>query len=267
MVTRIYELEKPKLKDPLFIEGLPGIGHVGRIAAQFLVEELKAKKFAELLSSHFMHYVLLQQSSSVHVLKNEFYYAKGRGKGRDLVLLIGDSQSIDPEGHYEISHEILEYLKKFGVKDMITLGGLGVGEVKETPKVIGAVSDDGLEKKYKNMGIDFNAGSKVGTIIGASGLLLGLGKVYGMKGICILGETSGYPILPDPKAAEVVLKVLMKLLGVKLDLGKLDSKIKEMEEFIKKIEEMQRKAISQMMQQQMPPPKGKEGKEELSYIG
>ena len=266
MATKIFELEKPKLKDPLFIEGLPGIGHVGRIAAQFLVEELKAKKFAELLSSHFMHYVLLQQSSSVHVLKNEFYYVKAKGKGRDLILLIGDSQSIDPEGHYEIAHEILDYMKKFGVKEMITLGGLGIGEVKEKPKVIGAVSDDGLDKKYKNYGIDFDAGSKVGTIIGASGLLLGLGKFYGMKGVCLLGETSGYPILPDPKAAEVVLRVLMKMLNVKLDIRKLDKKVKEMEEFIKKIEEMQRKAIGQMMQQQMPP-KGKEGKEELSYIG
>ena len=266
MATRIFELEKPKLKNPLFIEGLPGIGHVGRIAAQFLVEELKAKKFAELLSSHFMHYVLLQQSSSVHVLKNEFYYVKAKGKGRDLILLIGDSQSIDPEGHYEIAHEILDYMRKFGVKEMITLGGLGIGEVKENPKVIGAVSDDGLDKKYKNFSIDFDAGSKVGTIIGASGLLLGLGKVYGMKGVCLLGETSGYPILPDPRAAEVVLKVLMKMLNVKLDIRKLDKKVKEMEEFIKKIEEMQRKAIGQMMQQQMPP-KGREGKEELSYIG
>ena len=87
-----------------------------------------------------------------------------------------------------------------------------------------------------------------------------------MKGICLLGETVGYPLLPDPRAAEAVLTVLMKILNVKLDLGKLEKKVKEMEDFIKKIEEMQRKALSQMMQQQMPP-KGKEGKEELSYIG
>ncbi|MEM5797425.1 MAG: proteasome assembly chaperone family protein [Candidatus Aenigmatarchaeota archaeon] len=266
MTTTIFEFEKPKLKNPLFIEGLPGIGHVGRIAAQFLVEELKAKKFAELLSSHFMHYVLLQQSSSVHVLKNEFYYVKAKGKGqRDLIILVGDSQSIDPEGHYEISHEILAYLKKLGVKEMITLGGLGIGEVKENPKVVGAVSDEGLDKKYKGYGIDFDAGSKVGTIVGASGLLLGLGKIYGMKGICLLGETSGYPILPDPKAAEAILKVLMRMLNLKLDISKLDAKVKEMEDFIKKIEEIQKKAISQMIQQQMPPKE--KGKEELSYIG
>lgn len=267
MTTKIFEFEKPKLKNPIFIEGLPGIGHVGRIAAGYLVEELKAKKFAELLSSHFMHYVLLQQSSSVHVLKNEFHYYKAKGRGqRDLIILIGDSQSVDPEGHYEIADVILGYLKKLKVKEMITLGGLGIGEIKEKPKVIGAVSDNGLEKKYKNMGIDFDAGSKVGTIIGASGLLLGLGKFYNMKGICLLGETSGYPILPDPRAAEEVLKVLMKILNLKIDISRLNKRIKEMEDFIKKVEELQRKAISQMMQQQIPQ-KGKEGKEELSYIG
>ncbi|MBI2543187.1 MAG: proteasome assembly chaperone family protein [Candidatus Aenigmarchaeota archaeon] len=264
MVTKIIEHERPKLKNPLFIEGLPGIGHVGRISAGYLVEELKAKKFADLISSHFMHYVLLQQSSSVHVLKNEFYYLR-RGD-RDIIILIGDSQSIDPEGHYEISHEILDYIKKLGVKEMITLGGLGVGEAKENPKVVGAVSDDDMVAKYKKYGIDFDAGNKVGTIIGASGLLLGLGKFYGMKGICLLGETAGYPILPDPKAAEQVLKVLVKILNIKLDTSKLGKRVKEMEDFIKKIEDMQRKAMGQMMQQQMP--KGKEGgNEELSYIG
>lgn len=268
MVTKIIELEKPKLNNPIFIEGLPGIGHVGRISAVYLVEELKAKKFAELFSSHFMHYVLLQQSSAVHILKNEFYYVKGKRKGqRDVILMVGDSQSIDSEGHYEIAYEVLDYMKKLGVREIITLGGLGVGEQKEKPKIIGATSEEGIEKKYKKYGIDFDAGNKVGTIVGASGLFLGLSKFYGMKGICILGETSGYPILPDPKAAEEVLKVLSKILNIKLDLSKLKKRTKEMEDFIKKIDEMQRKAVTQMMQQQNPP-KGKEsGKEELSYIG
>ena len=74
MTTKIVETERPKLKNPIFIEGLPGVGNVGRIAAGYLVEELKAKKFAELFSSHFMPFVLLHENSAVHVLKNEFYY-------------------------------------------------------------------------------------------------------------------------------------------------------------------------------------------------
>jgi len=264
MASKIIQLEKPKLNNPVFIEGLPGVGNVGRIAAGYLAEELKAKKFADLYSSHFMPFVLLHQSSAVHVLKNEFYYLKAKERGqRDLVILIGDSQSVDPEGHYELAEMILDYISKLGVKEQFTLAGLSVGEKTENPKVIGAVSDAELIKKYQNVGIDFEAGSRVGTIVGASGLLLGLGGTKGIKGVCLLGETVGFPIIPDPKSAEAILKVLIKILHLKLDTSKLEKKVKEMEEFHKKLEDVQRKALGQLLKQ---PEKAQE-KEQLSYIG
>jgi len=263
MTTRIIQYKKPRLKNPVFIEGLPGIGNVGRIAAGYIVEQLKAEKFADLLSTHFMPFVLLHQSSAVHVLKNEFFYYKAKKKGeRNLIILVGDSQSIDPVGHYEIVEEILKYVKKLGVKEMFTLAGLSVGEMPEHPKVIGAVSEPELIKKYKKYGIDFDAGSKLGTIVGASGLLIGLGRYYGIKGVCLLGETVGLPIIPDPRGAKEVLKVLSKILNIKIDVSKLDKKVKEMQEFIKKIQDVQSKAIAQMMKREIKPKK-----EELSYIG
>lgn len=277
MTTRIVELKRPKLKDPVFIEGLPGVGNVGRIAGGYLVEELKAVKFAELYSSHFMPFVILQQGAVVHTLKNEFYYWKAKKPGqRDLVILIGDSQSVDPEGHYEIVDAILDYMEKLKVKDMFTLAGLSVGEKKDKPSIVGAVNDESLIKKYEKHGIDFKAGENIGTIVGASGLLIGMGKDRGMKGVCLLGETSGMPLLPDPKAAEQVLTVLSKILKIKIDTSKIEKKVKEMEKFIKRIESIQRKALLDMMKQKLPGagkgPKGgdeesEEGEEELSYIG
>lgn len=266
MVTKIIELEKPKLKNPIFVEGLPGVGNVGRIAAGYLAEELKAKKFADLLSSHFMPFVLLHESSAVHVLKNEFYYWKAQKKDqRDLIILIGDSQSIDPEGHYEVIERVLEYVKKFGVKELFTLAGLSVGEEIKTPKVVGAVSDPELVKKYQKHGIDFDTGSRVGTIAGASGLLLGIGRYYGIKGVCLLGETVGFPLIPDPKSAEVILRVLAKILNIKLDLSKLQKKIKEMEEFIKKVKAVETRTIAPFLKP--PGVEAPEEKEKLTYIG
>lgn len=266
MVTRIIELEKIKLKDPILIEGLPGVGNVGRIAAGYLAEELNAKKFADLLSSHFMPFVLLHESSAVHVLKNEFYYWKAQKKDqRDLIILIGDSQSIDPEGHYEIIETVLNYTKKFGVKELFTLAGLSVGEEIKTPRVVGAVSDPELSKKYQKYGIDFDTGSRVGTIAGASGLLLGVGRYYGIKGVCLLGETVGFPLIPDPKSAEVVLRVLAKILNIKLDLSKLQKKIKEMEEFIKKVKAVETRTMAPFSKP--PGAETPEEKEKLTYIG
>ena len=262
MVTKIIEFERPKLKNPVFVEGLPGIGNVGRIAAGYLAEELKAKKFAELYSSHFMPFVLLHETSEVHVLKNEFFYWKAKKRGqRDLIILVGDMQSSDNEGHYEIVEEILKYIKSLGTKEMFTLGGWSTAETVSTPKVIGAVNDPSLIKKYSNVGIDFNAGSRIGTIVGASGLLLGLGKNYGIKGVCILGQTAGFPIIPDPKSAEAVLKILIKILNIEIDTSRLEKRVKEMEDFMRKIEEVQRRSLMEMMK------KPRKGGEELTYIG
>ena len=257
--------ELPKLNDPIFIEGLPGVGNVGRIAVGYLLEELKAKKFAELMSSHFMPFVLIHQSSAVHVLKNEFYYLKrDDSKKRDVVFMIGDSQSVDPIGHYEIVETVLDFLEKLGVKDIITTAGLSVQKMEKKQKLIGAVSDPKVIEKYKKYDIDFDAGSKVGTIIGASGLFLGLGRYRGMEGMCLLGQTAGMPEIPDPKTAEVILKVLVKILRVEVDMSELKDKIKEMEGFMKKIQKVQSKALTQMLAKEM----GKPGeKQELKYIG
>lgn len=257
----------PKLENPIFVEGLPGVGNVGRIAAGYLVEQLKAIKFADLLSSHFYPFVLLHQSSAVHVLKNEFYYWKAKNKGqRDMIILIGDSQSIDPVGHYEIVNTILDFIDKLGVKDIITIAGLSVGKLDKEPKVIGAVSDPEIVKKYSKYGIDFDAGSRIGTIVGAAGLFLGLGKYRKMQGLCLLGETAGLPEIPDPKGAEAVLKILTKILNVEIEMSKLQEKIKEMDNFMKKINRYQDKALKELLAQEMQ--RGEKPKDdELRYIG
>ncbi|MCK4714876.1 MAG: PAC2 family protein, partial [Candidatus Aenigmarchaeota archaeon] len=119
-------------------------------------------------------------------------------------------------------------------------------------------------KKYKGTKIDFSAGDRVGYIVGAAGLLLGLGKERGMRGLCILGETSGFPIVTDPKAAEVVLRSLMKILNIRLDQSKLEQRVKEMEKFIKRVENLQRKALMEISKEAKAPVTGKE---QLRYIG
>ena len=59
--TFVKEVEQVKLDNPVLIEGLPGLGMVGRIATRYLAKELKAKKFAELYSPHFPYYVLVNK--------------------------------------------------------------------------------------------------------------------------------------------------------------------------------------------------------------
>jgi hypothetical protein len=254
---------KPKLKNPLLISGLPGVGNIGRVGVGYLISELHAKKLATLYSEWFFPFVMLHDKYKIHLLKNEFHYYQAKKPGqRDLVFLVGDCQSLTPQGHYEVIDKILDFIEKLGVKEIITVGGLATGELETSKKIIGSVTDEKIMKKYVKHDIDFKAGEKVGYIVGAAGLLLGLGKERGIDGMCLLGQTSGFPIVTDPKAADAVLKVLVGILGLKIDMGKLDKKVEEMEDFIKKIEGLQRKAIMELNK----PTKGATG-EELRYIG
>ncbi len=264
-MTTIKVFERPKLDRPILIEGLPGIGNIGRVSVDYLIQQLDAKLFAELYSEHFFPFVMLQEKWQIELLKNRFYYWKAKKAGqRDIIFLTGDCQSLSPNGHYEVGEKILDFVSGLGVTDIITVGGLATGELEERPKVFGAATNKAVMEKYKNIGIEFRAGEKVGYIVGAAGLLLGLGKYRGMSGLCILGQTSGFPIVTDPKAAEVVLGVLTKILNISIDMSKLEERVREMERFIKKVEELQQRALAQIAKEEKAPVTAKE---QLRYIG
>jgi uncharacterized protein (TIGR00162 family) len=265
-MTAIRVLEKPKLKNAILIEGLPGVGNIGRVAVGYLLEELKAKKFATLYSEWFFPFVMLQDKFRIHLLKNEFYYYKAKKAGqRDIVFLVGDCQSLSPQGHYEVGEKILDFAEQIGIKEIITVGGLATGEVEKKCSVIGAVTDKKILERYKKLPVDFNAGEKVGYIVGAAGLMLGLWKERNKEGLCLLGQTTGFPIVTDPKAAECVLDVLVRVLDIKIDMKKLEKKVKEMEDFIKKVETLQKRALMDITKAQSEG--ATKGDEQLRYIG
>ncbi|MDY6766109.1 MAG: proteasome assembly chaperone family protein [Candidatus Nanohaloarchaea archaeon] len=255
----VWEDDKPELDSPLVVEGLTGIGHIGRTAVHYLVDHLEAEKIGEVISHHFPHWAIVNEDKELDILKNELYVYE-RDDAADVVFLIGDAQSIDPMGHYEVVHDILDLLEEWGTEELVTIGGYGTGEmVEETPDVFGVVTDKELKSDYEEYGVSFD--HSVGQIVGATGLLLGIGKRYGMDGIALLGETPGF-LLSDPKATEEVLQVLEQILDVELDYENLDEKVEEVEEVMKRIQELQKQA-----QQQQQGSQGEGEGDELGYIG
>ena len=73
---KIVTSSNPKLKDIILIEGLPGVGNVGKLAAEHLIDELKAKKFAEIYSKFFPPQVLVDDDGVVKLVNNELYFVK-----------------------------------------------------------------------------------------------------------------------------------------------------------------------------------------------
>lgn len=253
--TNIIERTKIESANSILIEGLPGLGMVGRIATQYLVKKLKAKKLAELYSPHFPYYIYVDENGKIRLLRGEFYYWENWAEGDDLMLLIGDSQAQTIEGQYDVAGCILDFAERNGVKTIVTIGGYRK-EVEESPKVIAVSSNPELLNRALEAGaIPSSAGNP---IVGAAGLLLGLAKFKNINAVCLLAETRGY--LPDPKAAKTILIILQKLLGIQVDLSGLKKEIKKSEEIVNKMLEIEkrRKEHSQKMR--------REEEERITYI-
>ncbi|MBI4392197.1 MAG: proteasome assembly chaperone family protein [Euryarchaeota archaeon] len=237
--VEITQFSKPKVRNPILIEGLPGVGNVGKLAADHLISELKAKKFAEITSKYFPPQVLVQPDGTIRLVNNELYYYTAKGAARnDLIILIGDYQGLTADGQYALADAILSYLGQWGVKELYTLGGYGTGRTQEKPRVLGAATSKELVKQMKKYEVVFRKNEPGGGIVGASGLLLGMGMQRGLDGVCLMGETSGY--LVDPKSAQAVLEVLAHLLGVKIDFKDLESRAEQMDKLAQQLRDLEK---------------------------
>lgn len=237
--TSIVEIEKIKLKNGVLITGLPGIGLIGRVVGKYLVDELKAKKVAELISPHFPHQVFMTKKGGMKLIKNKFYLVKT--KTQDILILVGDVQAINSYGQYEVADVVLEYIKRIGGKKILTVGGYSTGKINETRRIFGVVTSKNMLKQFKKNGVVF--GVARGSIVGAAGLLPALSKLKGLEGGCLMGETHGGYV--DVAAAKNIVVMLSKMLGFKIDTTKLEQKAKDGEKVLKKIEEeLQRNAIT-----------------------
>jgi uncharacterized protein (TIGR00162 family) len=221
-------------KDPILIEGLPGMGMVGRIAARYLIKQLAAQRFAELYSPHFPYYVLVNKKGNVRLLRAEFYFWRNPNGQNDFLFLIGDSQAQTIEGQYEVTNSILDFAQKLGAKQVITIGGFRQ-EVQDSPRVMAVATNPKLLKKA--LEAKAVASPSGNPIVGTAGLLLGLAKFKKMDALCLLGETRGY--LADPKAAKSVLEVLEKIVGLDVALANLDAQIEKANELVVKMQEIE----------------------------
>ncbi len=231
----------PKLNVPLCIEGLPGIGNVGKITTDFLIEELKAEKLYSFFCYKFPHSVFVNESNLVDMPKLEMYYKKGNGTKRDLLILTGDIQPIDEESCYTFCDEILKIVKQFQCSEVITTGGIGLQHIPEKPRVFCTGNNATLMKEYvtKELQVEKDIFGVVGPIVGVSGLLLGLGKKRGVKGVALLAETFGHPMYLGIKGAKEIIRVLEQKFHFGLNLDKMSKEIIEVEkQLLKRSKEM-----------------------------
>jgi len=239
--TVIKERANVELKNPILVEGFPGLGMVGSIATKYLIKQLKAQKLATLYSPHFPYHVVVNKKGSARLLRGEFYFWKNETGENDYIFLTGDSQAQTIEGQFEVANSILDFAEKKKVKMVITLGGYR-NEAEEKPQVVAVSTNPALfGKALEAKAMSSEAGTP---IVGTAGLLLGLAKFRKLDALCLLGETRGY--FPDPKTAKTVIEVLQGILNVNVDLKGLDKEIERSKEILGRMQDIEKRRLKYM---------------------
>jgi uncharacterized protein (TIGR00162 family) len=214
--SRISVSKKVRLRNPVLIEGLPGMGFVANLSAKYLIRQLKAEKFAEVFSPHFQDMAVASSNGAPRLPTNEMYFWESGELNRDLIILDGNTQPLTVFGQYELSGRILAFSQELGCNFIICLGGLKRETLPSSLQLFGTFTDFETLTKVRRYGVEVMEGK----IYGMAGLLLGLAFHRNMRGFCLLAETLG--TYPDAKAAKNVIAFLMEYLGFHVDLTELD---------------------------------------------
>jgi uncharacterized protein (TIGR00162 family) len=252
--TLVRLKENLELKKPLLVVGLPGVGLVGKLVAEHLVDELKAEKVMEVYSPHFPPQVLVNKDCTVRPVSNIIYH--GKANETDILFLVGDHQSTTSQGHYELCSLYLDIAEEFEVSRIYTLGGYPTGKLTYEETVLGVANDTKLIEELKKYGVEFRESEPSGGIVGASGLLVAFSRMRGIEAACLMGMTPGY--LMDPKSAQSLLKLLCKIFEIEVNMDSLEKKAEEMESIMEKLKEKE---------EQQSFPEIKPTEEDLRYIG
>jgi hypothetical protein len=243
---------------------LPGVGHVGKLAVEHLLEEFESEVVRRVYTTEFPPQVTIEDgvaelaSAEIHAVDIPGGGSDDQGEdedgdgsdddaadgedGVDLLVLTGDHQAQTNAGHYRLTEAFLDVAEEFGVERVFALGGVPTGELVEEPGVLGAVSNGDRIEALEDAGVEFREDEPAGGVVGVSGLLLGLGGRRGFDVGCLMGETSGY--LVDPKSAQAVLSTLETVVGFEVGFESLEERAEEMEEVVGKIQEMQNQQAS-----------------------
>lgn len=220
----------PELRSPHLICGFPGSGYVGKLAIDHLIDELGATRLVDIYSSAFPPQVIIREDGTIELLKNTVYW--WTDDKTSLLLLTGDSQPANPSAEYELAESVLEIAKRFGTIDVFTLAAYITGVFVDKPRVFGTATDTEMVHSLHASKIEK---MDSGSITGMNGLILGIARLYGMKGVCLLGETSGYVV--DAKAAKAVLEVLLPMVGASISMTEIEKRAKDTELLIQTIEQ------------------------------
>ncbi|MFH1106337.1 MAG: PAC2 family protein [Candidatus Micrarchaeota archaeon] len=217
MLVEIREVAKVRLKNPVIIEGFPGVGMIGTISSSFLADKLKMKLVGYIQSSHFPPIAAIHDFVPMSPAR---IYAS---EEHNLIILFSEFM-IPAEVVYALSQRIIKYAKDKNASEIYSLAGIA----SQTPdsKVYGICSTKKMADKLRKFDIEL---VREGATQGVSGILIAECASEGIPAANLLVQVD----LPmAPQRAAMLLNKVKAVVGLDVDVKQLEAEGKAIQEKI-----------------------------------
>ncbi len=215
------ELNNKNLKGYTLIEGFPGLGLVGTIAAKYLVEKGNFEELGHIESDGFVSIIRVHAGLPVYPSR---MYVNDRDK---LVVLISE-QIIPKTLTAKLARKTVEWIKSKGISRAISLAGINTGNPNDAT-IYGIADSKEAKALLEKNGVQL---IEDGITTGVTALiLLQLQKEPRIEAVSMMGAVS---IGADYKAAAKLLEKLNAVLGLRIDVKPLLVEAKKTEEALLK---------------------------------
>ena len=209
-----------KPKRPTIIEGFPGVGFVGTIAAEYMLNQLNAKSIGYLSDPAVPPIAIIHGKETRRLL--EIFHAP-----KENIVFIHTISGISGL-EWEVANEIIDLAKILNAKEIISLEGVTSPDEAETSRIFIRSNDFKTEKEFLKLGAEK---LKEGAVTGVTGALMLSGDH--VNSTFLFAET--HSRMPDSRASAEIIRMLDLYLNLKIDPKPL---VKQAEEFENKIKEM-----------------------------
>tara|TARA_B100000902_G_scaffold142375_1_gene139991 strand:- start:90 stop:848 length:759 start_codon:yes stop_codon:yes gene_type:complete len=223
------------LKGSSFICGLPGVGLVGNIVANFLVNNLKLDQIGIIDGPSFPSISVVKDGIPNHPMR---LYAGEQvcndGKCNQIVICVSDF--VPPASTArELVNCIFDWAREKGCSSFITAEGFSVSpNIEERDSIIyGITSTESSKQLIENAKV---TPFEFGTIGGFTGVMLNEGRLRSTSVLGLLAEVE--EDIPDARAASKIIEAIDKLLlEIELDPKPLLEEAVSLEKELQKVTE------------------------------
>ena len=234
-----------KPKSPVVISGFPGVGMVGAIAAEFLIQHMGTEHIGKIILDKSPALVAIHEGKLVEPFS--IYYS------RKYNIVVVHSILAVPGTEWQAAAALLSICKTLKAKELVSIEGVASNSGEESPqpsksRILYYTNSAAKEKALGRQKIEK---LKEGIIMGPTSAVLI--RVEKLPVTCFFAETN--TTMPDSSAAAQVIKALDGYLGLKVDYKPLLQLAAKFEEKLRNIMAQSQKA------------EDLRDKKQMSYVG